>query len=401
MKLTPHEEKILQIIRSNPEVLANPEKRESIAKAYGLSEKTLRNRIAELKKRGLIKLDGSKQKLEKKSLLTEDNELNILELWERLKLKKKFISFISLTSTIIGLIYSLIATIYFESNISMYPAGELGQTGGALGEFQGIAKTFGIGGLGPAPTFNIPDIIDSRRLKKDIVLRKWKTKKYPQGSSLIEYWDLNKDKLFSPRKWISMFLPKEKYNNNRQDKLTFEAISILDDLLTVKEDISGLITVSVLIQDHQLSADIANYIAEFVKEFISIQQQREATRNRKFVENQKLDAKKFLENAEEALTEFRKQNPIQLDTPELQMKRSRLEYTIEENRAVYITLGQQFEIAKIEEAKEPLLINILDVAEPSVKKAKPKRKLIIILSMLLGLIGSSSFCIMSYTVSGK
>lgn len=401
MKLTPHEEKILQIIRSNPEVLANPEKRESIAKAYGLSEKTLRNRIAELKKRGLIKLDGSKQKLEKKSLLTDDNELNILELWERLKLKKNFISFISLTSTIIGLIYSLIATIYFESNISMYPAGELGQTGGALGEFQGIAKTFGIGGLGPAPTFNIPDIIDSRRLKKDIVLRKWKTKKYPQGSSLIEYWDLNKDKLFSPRKWISMFLPKEKYNNNRQDKLTFEAISILDDLLTVKEDISGLITVSVLIQDPQLSADIANYIAEFVKEFISIQQQREATRNRKFVENQKLDAKKFLENAEEALTEFRKQNPIQLDTPELQMKRSRLEYTIEENRAVYITLGQQFEIAKIEEAKEPLLINILDVAEPSVKKAKPKRKLIIILSMLLGLIGSSSFCIMSYTVSGK
>ena len=401
MKLTPHEEKILQIIRSNPEVLANPEKRESIAKAYGLSEKTLRNRIAELKKRGLIKLDGSKQKLEKKSLLTDDNELNILELWERLKLKKNFISFISLTSTIIGLIYSLIATIYFESNISMYPAGELGQTGGALGEFQGIAKTFGIGGLGPAPTFNIPDIIDSRRLKKDIVLRKWKTKKYPQGSSLIEYWDLNKDKLFSPTKWISMFLPKEKYNNNRQDKLTFEAISILDDLLTVKEDISGLITVSVLIQDPQLSADIANYIAEFVKEFISIQQQREATRNRKFVENQKLDAKKFLENAEEALTEFRKQNPIQLDTPELQMKRSRLEYTIEENRAVYITLGQQFEIAKIEEAKEPLLINILDVAEPSVKKAKPKRKLIIILSMLLGLIGSSSFCIMSYTVSGK
>ena len=102
MKLTPHEEKILQIIRSNPEVLANPEKRESIAKTYGLSEKTLRNSIAELKKRGLIKLDGSKQQLEKKSLLTDDNELNILELWERLKLKKKFISFTSLTSTVIG-----------------------------------------------------------------------------------------------------------------------------------------------------------------------------------------------------------------------------------------------------------------------------------------------------------
>ena len=113
-------------------------------------------------------------------------------------------------------------------------------------------------------------------------------------------------------------------------------------------------------QDPDLAASIANYIAEFVKDFISYEQKREATRNRRFVENQKTEAKSQLEKSEEKLTTFRKKHPAQLDTPELQMIRSRLEYGIEENRAVYITLRQQFEIAKIEEAKDNLLVNMLD-----------------------------------------
>ena len=54
MKLTPHEEKILNIIKGNPDIINNPERREIVAKNFGLTEKTLRNRIAELKKRGLV-----------------------------------------------------------------------------------------------------------------------------------------------------------------------------------------------------------------------------------------------------------------------------------------------------------------------------------------------------------
>ena len=99
-----------------------------------------------------------------------------------------------------------------------------------------------------------------------------------------------------------------------------------------------------------------------------------------------MEAKKELALSEEELTEFRKQHPIALDTPDLQLARGRLIRNIEENQAVYITLRQQYEMAKIEEAKENLLINILDTAEPAVKKAKPKRTLIVILSLLGGFI---------------
>ena len=112
-----------------------------------------------------------------------------------------------------------------------------------------------------------------------------------------------------------------------------------------------------------------------------------------------MDAKSELEKSEELLTDFRNNNPANLDSPRLKMIRSRLGSTIEENRAVYITLRQQFEISKLEEVKENLLINILDNAEPAVLKAKPKRRMILLLSLILGLMSGVSNVIMRYTIT--
>jgi len=384
MELSQHEQKILDIVNNHPEILDDPEKRAHIAELYGLSEKTLRNRIAELKKYGFIGSNSKVIKSERKPLITENDEINLAAILDIIKLEKIFILKLTLFFTMIGLIYSLLATLYFRSTISMYPAGELSQSSGVLGEFQGLAKTFGMGSLGPAPTYNIPDIINSRRLKKDIVQKIWKTQNFPEGSNLVTFWELDKPKFFSPRKWISKFLPKGNFIADSNAKLIHEAILDLDDLITVREEISGLITVSILMQDPTLASNIANYIANYVKDFISYEQHREAQRNREFVEDQKSDAKIQLESSEELLTSFRKKHPIPRDTPELQMQRSRLESGIEENRAVYITIRQQYEIAKIEEAKEKLLINILDIAEPAIKKDKPKRILIVLLSLFGG-----------------
>ncbi len=82
MKLTPHEEKILNIVKDNPSVVTDPVKREVVAKKHGLTEKTLRNRIAELKKRGLIDKQRFNSEKEKKPLITENDEINIKVIWE-------------------------------------------------------------------------------------------------------------------------------------------------------------------------------------------------------------------------------------------------------------------------------------------------------------------------------
>ena len=54
MKLTPHEEKILLLVKSHPDIITDSKEREKLAKKHGLSEKTLRNRIGDLKKYGII-----------------------------------------------------------------------------------------------------------------------------------------------------------------------------------------------------------------------------------------------------------------------------------------------------------------------------------------------------------
>ena len=59
MKLTPHEKKILGLIEKNPEIITDTKKRTIIAEENGLSEKTLRNRIGDLKKYGVINLDNN------------------------------------------------------------------------------------------------------------------------------------------------------------------------------------------------------------------------------------------------------------------------------------------------------------------------------------------------------
>ena len=157
-----------------------------------------------------------------------------------------------------------------------------------------------------------------------------------------------------------------------------------------KEDISGLITVTVMMEEPQLAADIANYIADFVKEFISYEQHREEVRNLNFVQNQTILAKENLTKSEENWIDFKKDIP-QSVTPALRMKEKRLNSKIDENKAVYITLLQQLEIAKIDEAKESLLINILDIAEPAVEKSKPKRTFITLFMLFAGFGLSISF----------
>ena len=75
-----------------------------------------------------------------------------------------------------------------------------------------------------------------------------------------------------------------------------------------------------------------------------------------------------------------------LGNPDLQLEKGRLLREIEENQAVYITLRQQYEIAKIDVEEDKLFINILDEGDVAVKKTKPKRILILLSSIILGIM---------------
>ena len=107
-----------------------------------------------------------------------------------------------------------------------------------------------------------------------------------------------------------------------------------------------------------LASKIANYISQYVVDFIKNQQKSFANKTKEFVLERMNLAIVDLEKSEVKLTEFRKVNPLALDTPDLQLIRARYMRDVKVNQQIFITLREQLEIAKIESNKERLYIKI-------------------------------------------
>ena len=76
--------------------------------------------------------------------------------------------------------------------------GDDGSVNTSIGDLQGLASSFGINiGSGGNTSFYIPDIIQSRKLRKAIVRNKWDTTYDPNPIDLISLWGINKKEGFS------------------------------------------------------------------------------------------------------------------------------------------------------------------------------------------------------------
>ena len=314
-------------------------------------------------------------------------------------LRNKGIMKFFLSFFLFGLFYVFTSDTLYKSTITLYPAGELSDSSNILSQLSEYTETFGVS-MPTKSNYYIPDIIDSYSLKNEIVNKKWNSKKFPNKTNLIEYWEIN-DYSFLER--IITYL-KLNFNNNFFDKDLYDlnkAINKLDKLISVNEAYSGLIEVEVLFEEPQLSADIANYISQYVINFVNKELKKFARKTKTFTEERFKIAENELIDSEDKLTDFRKEYPLINDTPELQLLRLRLARNVEVNQEVYITLRNQLEIAKIEESKERLFINILDKAYPSIKKEHPKIFLLLFIFSFLGFLSGSLYYIVMNNVRKK
>ena len=326
----------------------------------------------------------------------DNNEIDLLELFGYIKKEKKLIASVTAFFTIISLIYSIFATPYYSAFVSIYPMGDDGSVNTSIGDLQGLASSFGLNiGSGGNTSFYIPDIIQSRKLRKSIVRNKWDATYDSNPIDLISLWGINNNEGFSISDFFNI-IKSPKIQINSEVINTEIAMELLSDKISIDEEDSGLLTISVLMEEPQLAADIANYIVKYVKSYISEEMTLQSTKYRIFIEERLENSKIDLKNIEEKLNQFRKSHPLALDTPDLQLERARLIRDVEINQEVYITLLTQYELAKLEELKETPVINILDHAEAPIKKAHPKRKLLVILGLISGLFIASLIAFFKY-----
>ncbi len=315
--------------------------------------------------------------IDEKIQIIKYDEIDLRALFQVLWSDRKLIFKITGCITFLGILYALLATPLYKSTITMYPSGE---SSGGLSQLQGMASMFGMNMGAGESTFHIPDIIDSRTLQTKIIYKKWDTGMLNLQVDLITYWKINNENKFSinPLNWFS------KSEDNMNLKWESSALEKLSERISVKEDKTGLIKVDVLMEEPELSAQISNFVYEAVVEFTNMNHIEAAKLNRGFIQERQGEVKEILINAENKLKEFRSKNRKVMDSPQLQLELERLMRDVEIQTQVFITLQQQFELARIEEVKETASVVVLDKGFPSVDKDTPKRKLIVILCILMG-----------------
>mgnify|MGYP000160902158 CR=1 FL=1 len=317
------------------------------------------------------------------------------DLLDFIKSNKNFLKKVLIISLLLTSFYSFFAEVYYQSEITLYPAGELADSGEIFSDFSDLIETLGINSLSSENNFYIPDIIESRSLKKKIIYEKWNSEKFDKPVNLISYWKIDQKSFLGS---VLSFV-NNKFNSFKIDldlQYEQEAIEKLDNLIYVDEKNSGLIQVVVLMEEPILAADIANYIAQYVVDYVGFEQKMFASKTKRYLEDRLLLSQSELRKSENILAEFRNVNPLSQDNPVQQLNRLRLIRDVDVNQEVYITIKKQLELAKIEESKERLFINVLDKAIPPIFKEYPKRFLIIISFSIISLFISIIFLLVSY-----
>lgn len=157
-------------------------------------------------------------------------------------------------------------------------------------------------------------------------------------------------------------------------------------LLSFSRDRStGFMKLAVSIPRHPvLAADIANYLADELDGYLGEASRTRAGDQRRFIEQRAAEVLSELVSADRALADFEEENRAWATSPRLALRHSELERESGVKSALWIELRRQLELARIDEHKDVMRLEILDRAVIPLERSAPRRGLAILLGALLG-----------------
>ncbi len=292
--------------------------------------------------------------------MAEEEEIDVIEIIKKLWKNRKLIITVTAFFMFIGIAYTLLATPYYQSSLTMYAANGEGNKGGGLSS---MAAMVGIGVGSTSSSYNISDVIKSKKIARELVLKKWNTKKYLVKKNLIEYWEMK---------------------GENDDLITFKAVNKCGEMISLNTDKeTGLMELTVLSTDPVLSAEMANYLGEAVTRHIQEDYGESVENNLEHINTRLIQVEEELKTKELALKIYKETNR-DINSASSQLEVARLMREVEIKQGVYLTLNQEKELAMIEKVKTKPVINILDKADIPFKKAEPSGVLICFIFTFLG-----------------
>lgn len=284
------------------------------------------------------------QRLNNEAQQPEDDEINLLDLLIVLARHKKMIMGVTFVAALLSVGISLLLPNIYTGTTRILPPQQYQSSASAmLGQLLGGAGGGGVASIaGSALGLKSPNDLYVAMLKSQTIKEK-----------IARRFDLQKI---------------------YEQKTMTETLKVLDKNTMVTSGKDGLITVEVDDKDPKRAAEMANAFIEELDQLMQTFSLTDAAQRRQFFETQMKPAKDKLTDAEVLLDK----------TPNTSLHYMDALRNLKYQESIYEILAKQFEMAKLDEAKDSPLIQILDKATVPERKSKPKRSLIVILATLVG-----------------
>lgn len=282
---------------------------------------------------------------------------------------KYIIASCTVFAAILGVIYSLIATEIFSSSTTFFLKTKGSGGGGNLSQLASLA---GIS-MGLNNNVDPSNYLDKIIQDKEFIAKLYEKKWFFKGDSLSleQIYDIEPDTTVP--NWEHVFF-MEKIEIIRRNKL----LSINKDVKT------GILTMTSNAPDPQLAYDLNLFTINYISNYIRNSLKTQAKEKRIFIEERIKETKEELTKAENALAEFKERNLASI-APKVALEEGRLMRNVTLNQEIFIQFQKQYELTRIEELDDQALVQVVKSAEVPIKRSKPKRKMIVIITFILGL----------------
>ena len=447
INLSPHEQKILSLVEKHPTIVSDPVERKRVAELNGMSEKTLRNRLGDLKRYGVVGHQTRGQET-----ITQDNEVltdNLLLFWTNRRLILKNTIIVAFISLIISLLlpkwYASKAVVLssgagkfnFLSSISPIPVANFGLStiNEDINNFIAIlqsrtVKEYMVNKFNLVERYNQRDIeyameafeekmelevTEEGTLEISIIDKDPIVAKQMVSEALIMLDQINQNIGMEAGRYNREFLEKRlNQNENNLEKAELD--------LKIFQEKTGIIDlVAQLSSTMQMSAQAYNSIFDAYTELyakkIETETQLAVAKTTLSINNPTLMQLEKLLNEqtfqlEQLMIELDAKlqyllssiTPTQVDNipniefsvsfnslPSLGLENARLIREVKMQSTIQEILIPQYEQAKLEETKNIPTLQLIDKPKVAINKAKPKRALIVIGSTLMSILVSFTF----------
>ena len=447
INLSPHEKKIFSLVEKHPTIISDPVERKRVAELNGMSEKTLRNRLADLKRYGVI---GDKSHSKKVTVPeTEVLQGNVLLFWN----SRKFIFKNTIIVTSVALIVSLLLPKWYASKAVVLSSG--------AGQFNFLTSIspipvadFGLSTINEDIN-NFIAILQSRTVKEYMVNKFNLVDRYKQRDiefameafeekmelevteeGTLEISIIDKDPIVAKQMVSEALIMLDQINQNigmeagrynreflekrlSQNENNLEKAEL--DLKIFQEKTGIIDLVAQLSSTMQMSAQAYNSIFDAYTELyakkIETETQLAVAKTTLSINNPTLMQLEKLLNEqtfqlEQLMIELDAKlqyllssiTPTQVDNipniefsvsfnslPSLGLENARLIREVKMQSTIQEILIPQYEQAKLEETKNIPTLQLIDKPKVAINKAKPKRALIVIGSTLMSILVSFTF----------